>query len=110
MAEARADGGAEMRDAGLDEVLCFDLEVKITSAICAFLHEQPENDGAAEAQFAVPAVLLGMFIEHMISFGKEELTLRAACIALLDSTIDNNRDEIAGLVRARRARDGAGTA
>lgn len=111
MPEARAEERAEALDAGRYEALCLDLEENIRKAMAAFLVDLPEDDGRrAEAHFAVPAVLVGLLIDFMASFSRDELPVRAACVELLDSAIAANRDEIADLVRARRARDGAGSA
>lgn len=111
MAEARAQGGTETLDASRYEALCIELEENIRKAITTFLDDLPEDDGRAdEALLAVPSVLAGLFIDFIASFGRDEIPVRAACVELIDSVIAANRDEIAELVRARRARDGTGTA
>ena len=111
MAEARAEDRTEALDARRYGALCLDLEENIRKAIAAFLADLPEDDGRrAEAHFAVPSVLAGLLIDFIASFGKDGMPVRAACVELIDAVIAANRDEIAELVRARRERQGAGTA
>ena len=107
MAEAHAGGEAGTRDEGRYHALCIDLEENVRKAIKAFV---VDCESTSEAHFAVPAVLAGLLDDFMASFGRDDMTVRAACAVLIDSVIAANRDEIAGLVRARRARDGAGSA
>jgi len=111
VAEARAAGGGETLDAGLYEALCIDLEEDIRKVIAAFLGELQQSDDRADEHFlAIPTVLTRLLVNFISSFGREGVTVRGACVEIIDSVIAANGDEIAELVRARRAHDGAGTA
>lgn len=107
MAEARTEGGAGTQENGRYGALYIDLETNIRKVLKAFVvnHARP-----AEAHLAVPAALSVLLVNFIASFGRDEMTVRAGCVDLIDVVIAANRDEIAELIRARRAHQGGGTA
>ena len=100
----REQSRAETMDESRYQALCVELEGNIKEAIAAFLDEFPEAAGerTEEVCLAVPAVLIGLFIDFIARFGRLGVPVRVACAETIASTIAANRDEIADLVRARR--------